>query len=288
MGADSRETNCFFSCLLLREAAGDRWTPDRLRRWALLAARTALAAAVILFLARPGFRGALGAGHVRGVILLDASYSLRVSQSGETGFDRARNLARDVFQNRRPGDQWGLVVFSDRVESSFPPEADPAGVAGALEAATPTHRGTRFSAGFDEALKLLGGGGTVVLFSDAAAHGAGEGQKPWHDTPGGLVVVEVVSPRSNAAIVGSGPAVGRGRPAWNCRPGGMPRLERGLSDGTGAWKPGVGFAGRGSEGRCFPRPGPARPKFPWILTPCRRTTAGSWSPTPCPHFPFCA
>ncbi|MBK8576396.1 MAG: VWA domain-containing protein [Elusimicrobia bacterium] len=183
---------------LLREAAHTHFSTERLRRWLLLLVRTLLILALILFLARPGFRGAMGGGAVRGVLLLDASYSMQASQLGESAFDRARNIARAVVQS---GDQWGLVVFSDRVEKSVSPEGDPNRILLALEAARPTFRGTNFSRGFAEAAKHLKGAGPIVFLSDGAAHGVSTGTVVW-DKRCTVVAAEMVARRPNAGIMG--------------------------------------------------------------------------------------
>lgn len=192
-----------FSALdLLRDAAHTRFSTEKIRRWLLLAARTLLLLSLILFLAKPNFSGALGSQNVRGVILLDASYSLNAIQSGETAFDRARHIARTLVQSHPSDGRWGLVIFSDRVEKSLSPEEDPKIILQALETARPTFRGTSYAAGFAEAKKYLSKDAPVVLLSDLAAHGVfnqkGAGESP----VGSVVAVEVISRRSNGGILG--------------------------------------------------------------------------------------
>ncbi len=53
---------------LLRDAAQTRFSTEKIRRWLLLAARTFLLLALILFFAKPGFRGVLGSQTHRGVL----------------------------------------------------------------------------------------------------------------------------------------------------------------------------------------------------------------------------
>lgn len=187
---------------LLRDAAQTRFSTEKIRRRLLLAARTFLLSALILFLAKPHFSGALGAQNVRGIILLDASYSMNVSQSGESAFDRARRIARALVQARPSVDRWGLVVFSDRVENSLSPDEDPAIIVQALDNARPAFRGTSYAVGFAEAEKYLTQGGPVVLFSDLAAHGVSNGNVSRGIGRTSVVAVEAVSRRSNAGIVG--------------------------------------------------------------------------------------
>ena len=187
---------------LLRDAAQTRFSTEKIRRWLLLAARTFLLLALILFLAKPNFSGALGAQNVRGVILLDASYSLNASQAGEIAFDRARHIARALVQARLSADRWGLVIFSDRVEKSFSPDEDPKIILQALDTARPTFRGTSYAVGFAEAKKQLTQSGPVVLLSDLAAHGLSHEKVPGETPWGSVVAVEVVSRRSNSGILG--------------------------------------------------------------------------------------
>jgi hypothetical protein len=186
---------------LLREAAQPHFSTERLRRWLLLLARTLLVLSLVFFLSRPGFRGAVGGENLRGILLLDASYSLQSSQLGESAFDRARTIARALVLSGRTGDRWGLVIFSDRVEKSLSPEEDPQQILLALDAARPTFRGTDFSIGFAEAAKHLNGAGPVVLLSDLAAHGLSAGTFSWgKGRP--VVAVEMIPRRGNVGVTG--------------------------------------------------------------------------------------
>lgn len=190
---------------LLREAAHTRFSLERLRHWILLALRTLLLVALILFLAKPGIRGALGS-HEPGIILLDASFSLNATHSGQTAFERARTLARTVISGS-PTDRWGLVIFSDRIEKAVPVEKDSQAILQALEKAEPTFRGTSYSVAFAEVDQLLKKGGTLLLLSDLAAHGGDFERIPGESVADALVAVEVVPQQPNAGIVGltSGP-----------------------------------------------------------------------------------
>lgn len=159
---------------LLAEAVQDRWRWDRWRRWLLLMVRTALLGALVLALARPGFQGmgSTGAGRTL-VLLLDASYSMRATHAGSTVFDRSRDLARALLDTTGPSDQWGLVLFSDRVEAVVAPTSDPGPIRAVLADAVPTFRGTDLSTGVARGLDLLeraGAGGALVVLSDGARH----------------------------------------------------------------------------------------------------------------------
>jgi hypothetical protein len=237
----------FTALELLREAARDRFSTERLRRWFLLLVRTLLLVAVMLFLARPGFRGVGGGDSVRGVILLDASYSLQVSHAGQTAFDRGRTIAQTLLQNKKKDDRWGLVVFSDRIESSYAPDEKIQTLLQGLGEARPTFRGTRFLSGFQEAAKFLPQGGAVVLISDMAAHGW-EGKLFEDATFSGVVAVEVVPPQTNGAVTGlltGGPGEerrvslhswGDATPrTWTLRPEGRPEAR-----GVVRWENGAG------------------------------------------------
>lgn len=191
---------------LLREAAQTRFAAEKIRRWLLLTARTLLLIALVLFLAQPRFQGALGSAPQRGVLLVDASYSLQSFQSGETAFDRAKHMARALINGRNKKDRWGLVVFSDRVETSISPDADPALVLRELESMRPTFRGTSYALGFAEAEKWVKKSGPVVLFSDLAAHGLLQEKRAKPLDVTSVVAVEVVSRRPNAAVGGLRPS----------------------------------------------------------------------------------
>ena len=193
---------------LLREASKTHFSIERLRYWLLLLTRTFLLLMLILFSAKPGYRGVLGLKEVRGIFLIDASYSLQATQSGETAFDRARDIARTVFRSRAKGDRWGLVIFSDRIEHSISPEADPTLLLQALENARPSFRGTSYAAGFSEAHRLLKEGGTILFLSDLAAHGIDKGLGRWEKASSSVVAVEVVTQRPNAGILGIKPGGG--------------------------------------------------------------------------------
>ncbi|MBK8871412.1 MAG: BatA and WFA domain-containing protein [Elusimicrobia bacterium] len=191
---------------VLRESLRDHFLPAQLRRWLLLIVRTALIAMIIISLARPVFQGALGSTGRRGVVLLDASYSMRAAQYGQSAFDRARSLARLLLESRRDEDTWGLVVFSDRVERSVPVTQDVRSLLTTLQSVEPTHRTTRYSVGLDQARSLLGRSGTVVVLSDMAAHG-GPVRLTENDENFFIVAVQVTDPFPNGAITGLEPSL---------------------------------------------------------------------------------
>lgn len=189
---------------VLREAIRNHLFPAQLRRWLLLIVRTALIAMILIALARPVFQGALGSRGRRGVVLLDASYSMRATQFGQSAFDRARSLARILLESRQVEDAWGLVVFSDRVERSVPVTQDVRSLLTVLNSLEPTHRPTRYSVGLDHARSLLGRRGTVVLLSDMAAHG-GPVRPTQSDENYFIVAVQVTDPFPNGALTGLDP-----------------------------------------------------------------------------------
>lgn len=234
---------------LLREAAQTRFSTERLRYWILLILRTLLLFALVLILSKPGFRGALGSDNVQGIILLDASFSMNASQSGETAFDRARRIAQTIIRSKTTGDRWGLIIFSDRIEKAFSPEIDSQGVVQALENAEPTFRGTSYQVGFAEANKLLNAGGTVLLLSDLAAHGFENETIPWKTVADSVVAVEVISQQPNAGIVSLTPGPVGGNPRAEVLGGGetpvrswsLRRTGRWVAQGPVKWDRGIGF-----------------------------------------------
>ena len=133
----------FSDVAMLRAAAGAWYHPDRWRHVLLLIVRTALAAALVLFLSGP-IRRPAGGGPVGGSawVLLDASYSMGAAEVGRSVFESARARAREIIDGLPPGARAGVLLFSDRVESVLPPTADRGALRRFLDAAAPTHRPT--------------------------------------------------------------------------------------------------------------------------------------------------
>lgn len=186
---------------MLKESLQDHYFSVQIRRWILLLVRSTLIATIVVALAQPILQSPLGAADQRVVLALDASYSMRAAQYGQSAFDRARSMAKELLEPRQSKDAWGLVIFSDRVEQSVPVTGDRRSLLSALQSAEPTFRSTLYAAGLDQARALLGDRGTVVLLSDMASHG---GPVRFSNEKGDFFVVgiQVANPVPNGAVTG--------------------------------------------------------------------------------------
>jgi hypothetical protein len=124
--------------LLLRsvERMERRW---RLRRLLLLAARVLLLAAFVFAASRPfvpdpaeGAQGALARGPQHGVMVVDASMSMRAVYEGTTAFERAIARAKRDAGDMGPEDRMGVVVAGLEPSLKLPPSPRRADVEAAL------------------------------------------------------------------------------------------------------------------------------------------------------------
>ena len=88
----------------------------------LLALRCLLVALLALALARPAAKslGAASSGKVTGVILLDNSFSMGVSDGAATRFDKARQTAEQALDSLPPGSSAAVFLASDVVQPVIP------------------------------------------------------------------------------------------------------------------------------------------------------------------------
>jgi len=201
----------FSHVALLQEAVRDWMSWERIRRWALLAARIGLLTALILFWSRPVLHrggGALSASGQRAVLLLvDASYSLGATREGRTAFASVLARGRDILDNTRAGDRAGLIVYSDRVESELPITEDVARVRRELAAARLTFRPTDVAPAVGLARQWMrkeSGAKSAVILSDLAAHGWRNVVSSTAPRGGiGWVLCEAGTAGDNAALVGA-------------------------------------------------------------------------------------
>ncbi len=88
-----------------------------LENWLLLAVRTALVMAVVLAVAEPMIERSGVVVHTgqptHKVLVLDASYSMAYKPTDRTRFDRARQLAEQIVEERGQGDGFTLILMAD-------------------------------------------------------------------------------------------------------------------------------------------------------------------------------
>ena len=134
-----------------------------LRRLMLLAMRTAAIALVVLAFARPVVEGRLAALIPSGtprtvVLLLDASYSMGVLESGGMAFDRAKAAALDIVGGLDPSDEVVVILFDEGQRRVYSAErAGRESAARALEAVRPGWKGTDLRAALAHARRVASG-----------------------------------------------------------------------------------------------------------------------------------
>jgi hypothetical protein len=143
----------------------------RIRHWFLLAMRIAALALIVAAFARPFLTGgtaaaAAGAGTREIVIVLDRSASMGYGDH----WQRAQAAARDVVASLGPNDRASLVLFGRNAEEQLRSTSDRGRLEAAIEAATVTSGGTRFSSALRLAESILEGSEgarkEIVLISD--------------------------------------------------------------------------------------------------------------------------
>ena len=162
----------FPSLMFLRRIPFREARRQQIHHWPLFLLRLLAVALLALAFARPFFPegGATVAGADANrrevVILLDRSASMGAA----TRWSDARDSARAVLAGVQPGDRVSLFLFDAAPEVAAGPTTDHALVAAALEAATPSTRGTRYAVALRAARDLLAGSErpqrTLVLISD--------------------------------------------------------------------------------------------------------------------------
>ncbi|MGQ0644763.1 MAG: vWA domain-containing protein, partial [Elusimicrobiota bacterium] len=169
----------FSSLELLRRTARARLRASRLRNYFLLFLRCALLACLVLLFARPAAHlssgpGAAGAP-LSAVLLVDVSYSMAARRAGVSSLERAVERAEGFLDGAGPADWFGLVVFSDRVETSVPPAGGAAAAREALAGLAATARPTRVRPALEAAYRLLAaeaeGRKVIIVLSDLAENG---------------------------------------------------------------------------------------------------------------------
>ncbi|MFM1768004.1 MAG: hypothetical protein RJA22_533 [Verrucomicrobiota bacterium] len=152
----------------------------RLEDWILLALRCLLLALLALALARPAvFNQAsdfLGQSKVTGVILLDNSQSMGVTDGTGTRLDRARRAAEQALDSLPPGSATAVLLASDVVQGAIPePTFDLNLARKVLREAPLTDRSTDLFPALEKAIDLLQGRlalrREIYVITDGAANG---------------------------------------------------------------------------------------------------------------------
>ena len=156
---------------LLQEACAGQRSIHRLRTIVLLAVRCLAVLALVLLFARPFLKplGAVASPEIkqRVVLMLDASLSMRAVQGGVTLFARAKAEAADVLRGLETGQEAAVIIVGATPRTLLPALSPnlPALHEG-LSKAEPTFEAADFQAALSMAKRLLGGPGTIYVFSD--------------------------------------------------------------------------------------------------------------------------
>jgi hypothetical protein len=155
----------------LVEACSGQQSLDRLRTFVLLATRCLLIICLVLWFTRPCARPA-GAtdkpeSRKRVALLIDASLSMRMVQSGLPLFARAKAEAAEVLRGLETGSEASVILVGAQPRPLLPTLSPnlPA-LHEALVNAAPTYEAADFPSALALAKRTLGAAGTLYLFSD--------------------------------------------------------------------------------------------------------------------------
>jgi len=129
---------------------------QKIRHWLLFLLRCTALLLLVLAFSRPFFdRGSIAAtlssASREVVILVDNSNSMAYGDRWE----RAQQAAREVINGLTPSDRASLVFFADAAQLAVRSSPEPSVLLGALEALSPTQRGTRYAPAVGMAQQLL-------------------------------------------------------------------------------------------------------------------------------------
>lgn len=191
----------------LLEACAGQQAVHRLRTIVLLTVRSLAVLALVLLFARPFLKPAGAAANTKArqrvVLILDASLSMRAVQGGVPLFARAKAEAADVLRGLESGQEAAVILAGATPRTLLPALSPnlPALHEGLVKAEASYELGD-FQAALALAKRLLGGTGTVFIFSDFQKsnwEAAGE-------LPAGVVCrlrPVTTEPVDNVALVGS-------------------------------------------------------------------------------------
>jgi len=155
----------------LEEACAGQQAIHRLRTLLLLAIRTLAVLALVLLFARPFLKpsGSATAAQAakRVVVILDASVSMRAVQNGVPLFSRAQSEAADVLRQLETGSEAAVILAGANPRPLLPALSQniPA-LHEELVKAAATFERADLAAALALASRLLGGPGTLYIFSD--------------------------------------------------------------------------------------------------------------------------
>ena len=154
----------------LLEACAGQQAVHRLRTILLLTIRCLAVLALVLLFARPFLRpgaDANAAASQRVVLIVDASLSMRAVQRGVPLFARAKAEAADVLRGLDSGAEAGVILVGTTPRTLLPAlSRNLPALHEALVKAEPTFEAGDFQAALALAKRLLGGAGTLYIFSD--------------------------------------------------------------------------------------------------------------------------
>ena len=140
----------------------------RLRELLLLALRVVALLLLVFAFARPFFDETGLLDRAVTIVALDGSFSMSFPGS----FDRARAAARRAIDEAPPGHLVGVVTFDDRAAVAVEPSADRGAAVAGVNLATPGFGATRYAAGVDTAVELIGSReGRIVIVTDLQRSG---------------------------------------------------------------------------------------------------------------------
>ncbi len=170
---------------------------QRLRWSALLVLQLLAALLVTAALTRPGLTGAAGVGKTT-VVLLDASASMRATDTSPDRFRAAVDRARAMVSGLAPGQQMAIVLMGEHAQLLAAPTSDGAVLDGALARAQPSSAASDLGQGMSLASAILAGrpGGSIVLLGDG--HSRAPSAPPRVNAP--LTYISIGSADQNAGI----------------------------------------------------------------------------------------
>ena len=155
----------------LLEACAGQQAMHRLRTIVLLTVRCLAVLTLVFLFTRPflkptGAAAKAGASQ-RVALVVDASLSMRAVQRGVTLFARAQSEAADVLRGLESGSEAAVVLVGATPRSLLPAlSRNVPALHDELVKAQPTFENGDFTAALALAARLLGGSGTVYVFSD--------------------------------------------------------------------------------------------------------------------------
>lgn len=180
----------FPPCQFLQEACAGQQAVHRLRTWILLAVRTLAVLAIVALFARP-FLKPTGAGGRqeaarRVVLILDSSLSMRAVQRGVPLFARAEAEAADVLRSLEAGSEAAVILAGATPRPLLPAlSGNLPALHDALVKGEPTFEMGDPGAAVALAQRLLGGAGTIYVFSDFQQSNWDAGAV-WKELPAGI------------------------------------------------------------------------------------------------------